>query len=150
MTAKQRGTAILAAGPAEFHSLDDMVQAAATPAPRRPEDSLRRGVLHNSRRLPDGRWTWRYDRHSASAKAFEPLWDDVSRIDVPVGLIRGGDSGYVSDEDIAKFAALCPQLTVETMPGAGHSVHSDRPRELQASWNDCFGCAERFLEVRHD
>jgi pimeloyl-ACP methyl ester carboxylesterase len=130
MTAKQRGTTTLTAGPAEFHNLDDMVRAAATAAPQRPEDSVRRGVLHNSRRLPDGRWVWRYDRFSAAPNAFEPLWDEVSRIDVPVGLIRGGDSNFVSDEDVAKFAALCPQLTVDIVPGAGHSVHSDRPREF--------------------
>lgn len=130
MTAPQRGTTSLTRGRAVFDSLEAMVEAAAMAAPQRPKASLRRGVLHNSRRLPDGRWAWRYDRFSGSPRAFESLWDNVSRIDVPVALIRGGDSAFVSEEDVVKFAALCPQLAVETVPGAGHSVHSDRPREF--------------------
>jgi len=139
MTSQQRGTTTLVAGPADFETLEAMVDAAAAGAPQRPRASLRRGVLHNARRLPDGRWAWRYDRQSASPEAFQQLWDDVSRIDVPVALVRGGDSGFVGEEDVAEFVERRPGLTVEVVPGAGHSVQSDRPRELATFLRGFFG-----------
>ncbi|SHN39845.1 alpha/beta fold hydrolase [Cryptosporangium aurantiacum] len=132
MTAQQRGTTALVAGPAEFDSLDAMVEAAAAGAPQRPRAALRRGVTHNARQLPSGRWAWRYDRQTASPEVYERLWDDLSRIDVPIALVPGGDSDFVGRADIAEFAGRQPGATVEMIPGAGHSVQSDRPRELAA------------------
>ena len=130
MTSQQKGTTTLVSGPSEFDSLEAMVDAAAAGAPQRPRASLRRGVVHNARQLPGGRWAWRYDRQTASRELFEQLWQDVSRIDVPVALVRGGNSAHVSDEDAAEFAGRRPGLAVEVIDGAGHSVQSDRPREL--------------------
>jgi pimeloyl-ACP methyl ester carboxylesterase len=109
-----------------------MVTAAAAGAPDRPLASLRRGVVHNARRLPDGRWAWRYDRQHASPEAFEQLWDDVAALDVPVTLVRGGNSPFVGDEDVAEFRARHAGVDVRVVPGAGHSVQSDRPVELAA------------------
>ena len=86
--------------------------------------------MHNARRLPDGRWAWRYDRQHADPASFEQLWDDVASLDVPITLVRGGDSSFVGEEDAAQFRARHPRLVVRTVPGAGHSVQSDRPVEL--------------------
>jgi pimeloyl-ACP methyl ester carboxylesterase len=130
MTAAQRGTTALVAGPFEFDSREEMIEAAAAGAPQRPRSSLRRGVVHNSRRLPNGRWAWRYDRQRATPESYESLWADAERLDVPVALVKGGDSAFVEDADVAEFAERCPRLTVEVVAGAGHSVQSDRPREL--------------------
>ena len=132
MTTAQRGTTALVAGPAVFDSLDAMVEAAAAGAPHRPRASMRRGVVHNARRLPDGRWAWRYDRQQASPEAFERLWDDVAAIDVPITLVRGGESPFVGDEDVAEFRARHSGLDARVVAGAGHSVQSDRPVELAA------------------
>jgi esterase len=49
-----------------------------------------------------------------------------------VALVVGGDSVHVADEDVAEFSRRQPGLTVEVVPGAGHSIQSDRPRELAA------------------
>ena len=130
MTTAQRGTTALVAGPAVFEDLDSMVAAAAAGAPNRSPASLRRGVVHNARRLPDGRWAWRYDRQHASPEAFEELWDDVAALHVPITLVRGGESPFVGDEDVAEFRARHAGLDVQVVPGAGHSVQSDRPVEL--------------------
>jgi esterase len=132
MTTAQRGTTALVAGPAVFDSLDEMVEAAAVGAPHRPRASLRRGVAHNAHRLPDGRWAWRYDRQQADPATYEQLWDDVGSLDLPVTLVRGGDSPFVGAEDVAEFRARHARLDVRVVPGAGHSVQSDRPVELAA------------------
>ena len=56
------GVVRLIQGQRIFDTFDDMLQATAALAPNRPVDSLRPGVLHNSRQLADGRWSWRYDQ----------------------------------------------------------------------------------------
>ena len=50
-----------------------------TPAPR---------CFHNSKRLDDGAWTWRYDAFRTAA-GFDNLWDDVPRLTLPTTLVRG-------------------------------------------------------------
>jgi esterase len=133
MTDAQRGTTALVGGPDTFDDLETMVAAATATAPQRSPASVRRGVVHNSRQLPDGRWAWRYDRPRAMAPdSFARLWDDVAATPVPMTLIRGGESAFVGDEDVAEFRRRRPGLTVEVVDGAGHSVQSDRPRELTA------------------
>jgi esterase len=131
MSTAERGTTALVGGPAEFDDLDSMVEVTAAAAPQRPRSSIRRGVIHNSRALPGGRRAWRYYRMRPSAGgSYEELWSDAARSSVPVTLIRGGDSAFVGDDDVAEFRTRVPQLQVEVVAGAGHSVQSDRPREL--------------------
>jgi len=131
MSAVQRGAVALASGPRTFDSLDDMVNAAVKASPRRPASAVRRGVIHNSRQLPDGTWAWRYDLPARrSVEEMSGLWDDVDRLAMPVLLVRGGESGFVTDDDLAEAQRRLPSLRVETVPGAGHAVQSDQPAAL--------------------
>lgn len=131
MSAVQRGAVALASGPRTFESLDDMVDAAVKASPRRPASAVRRGVIHNSRQLPDGTWAWRYDRPAQrSIDEMNDLWDDVDRLTMPVMLVRGGDSGFVTDNDLAEATRRLPGMRVETVPDAGHAVQSDQPAVL--------------------
>lgn len=82
----------------------------------------------------NGGYTWRIDRQALAD--FRPrmtevdLWPAVERAGARVRCIRGGDSGYVTDADVARFErAGC---RVDTLPGSGHFVHVDRPNELLA------------------
>jgi esterase len=136
---RPEGVVRLIQGQRTFDTFDDMLQATAALAPNRPVDSLRPGVLHNSRQLADGRWSWRYDQaglaapmsgRSAEGSPMEQLWDDLSRISVPVMLVRGGNSKVVSPEDEAQFLQRKPGTRIEVVEGAGHSVQSDRPLVL--------------------
>lgn len=131
MSAVQRGAVALASGPRTFESLDDMVRAAVKASPNRPAPAVRRGVIHNSRELPDGTRAWRYDlpaRHSV--EEMRGLWDDLGRLAMPVLLVRGGESGFVTGQDLAEARRRLPGLRVETVPGAGHAVQSDQPAAL--------------------
>ncbi len=95
---------------------------------------MRRGILHNAREHDDGSWTWRYDRwrlgEGEDIPDFRPLWDDVSKLTMPVMLVRGADSGVVGDEDVAELRRHQPGVVVEVVEGSGHSVQGDRPVEL--------------------
>jgi pimeloyl-ACP methyl ester carboxylesterase len=78
-------------------------------------------------------YRWRVDR-AALADLFpaigaEDLWPAVEgRHPYAVHVIRGGASGYVSDADARRLTAAGAR--VDTLAGAGHFLHVDRPAEL--------------------
>lgn len=130
LTADQRGTVALMHGEREFPSFAAMLEVTTAAAPHRDPKSLRRGVFHNSRRLDDGRWTWRYDT-IRSAPDFTGLWDAVAAMRAPITLVRGGASGFVTEQDADELARRATHFRgVHVVANAGHSVQSDQPRAL--------------------
>jgi pimeloyl-ACP methyl ester carboxylesterase len=138
LTAAQREATVLLGVEDSFDSFDSMLAAAAAAIPGRGRESLRPGLLHNSRRLPDGRWGWRYDRvrGSGAPPDFTALWGDLASTPAKVMLVRGARSAFVRDEDVAEFTAHRPDSRVEVVDGAGHAVQSDRPVALAALIDD--------------
>lgn len=134
LTAQQRGALALLDGPTVFESFEEMLHAAAAAVPNRPVESLRRGVMNNSRQLEDGRWTWRYDTQRPDGVVGpvdrSALWNDVAAIKAPIMLVRAGRSGLVLDEDVDEFVRRQPRARVELVADAGHSVQSDQPAQL--------------------
>jgi pimeloyl-ACP methyl ester carboxylesterase len=131
MSSQQRGTTNLAAAAdRRFADFDEMVYLIAAMSPQRSRASVRRGVLANSRPV-DGGFEWRYDDLSG-LRDFAPLWEQVAAARVPLDLIRGSASSFVSDDDAAEFGARAADARIHDVEGAGHSVQSDRPVELAA------------------
>jgi pimeloyl-ACP methyl ester carboxylesterase len=126
--------AAFVAGPERFESFDEILERTIAFNPTRTESSLRRGILHNAREQDDASWAWRYDRwrlgEGEDIPDFRPLWDDVSKLTMPLMLVRGADSGVVGDEDVAELRRHQPGVVVEVVEGSGHSVQGDRPVEL--------------------
>jgi pimeloyl-ACP methyl ester carboxylesterase len=144
-------------GPQSFPSFEALLERTMEHNPTRAESSLRRGILHNAHQLDDGSWQWNYDRSSharsrdesapaadaaaagaeatdqptdQAAATMSPMWDDFARIACPLMLVRGGISPVVDDEDVAEARRRRPEITVEVVDGAGHSIQGDRPLEL--------------------
>jgi pimeloyl-ACP methyl ester carboxylesterase len=139
MSTADRGAVALVAGPPAFASFEAIAGAAVAASPHRPRSAIERGVRHNAVELPDGRWTWRYDLFGelpVSQFDFRPLWQDVSQITVPMMLVRGGDSKFVSDDDVAEFRRRMPAVRAEVVAGAGHAIQSDQPLALTALVED--------------
>jgi pimeloyl-ACP methyl ester carboxylesterase len=126
-------------GPPDFPSFTEIFERTVQFNPTRTEASLRRGIIHNAERQPDGSWRWRYDRRGRDGEAapfdMSALWTDVEAIgpDVPYLLARGGAEGtVVDDEDVAELLRRRPTAQVVVVEGAGHSIQGDRPLELTA------------------
>ena len=130
MTKAQLGAVALVKGDREFPSFEAMLDVTVEAAPHRDRKSLRRGVFHNSKRLDDGTWTWRYDSFR-NADGFDGLWDDVPSITMPTTLVRGANSFFVNDEDADAFANGAPGFQrTHVVADSGHSVQGDQPRAL--------------------
>ena len=126
----ERGAVALVSGPPIYESFAAMAAAAVASSPNRRRSAVERGVRHNARRLPDGRWTWRYDLFGdrpATVADHTGLWADLATIAVPVMLVLGGDSPFVPAEDVAEFRRVLPAARVEVVPDAGHAIQSDQP-----------------------
>jgi pimeloyl-ACP methyl ester carboxylesterase len=129
-------------GPQSFPNFQALLDRTIEHNPTRAESSLRRGILHNAHQLDDGSWKWNYDRgrHARSTdetddtelEGISPLWDDFSSIACPLTIVRGSLSPVVDDEDIAECRRRQPDVRVEVIDGAGHSIQGDRPLELAA------------------
>ncbi len=140
-------------GPQSFAAFDDLLARTMEHNPTRSESSLRRGILHNAHQLEDGSWEWRYDRGS-HARATETgdlentdaeriarlagLWDEFASVRAPLMVVRGSLSPVVDDDDVAESRRRQPDVRVEVIDGAGHSIQGDRPVELAALLADWF------------
>jgi pimeloyl-ACP methyl ester carboxylesterase len=121
------------AGPQSFPSFSEIFARTVEYNPTRSESSLRRGILHNAHRLPDGTWEWNYDRRQLEGvelpKSAE-LWEDVSATTCPYLLVRGSLSPVVDEADVAELQRRRPDARVVVVDGAGHSIQGDQPIEL--------------------
>jgi esterase len=118
-------------------SVEEFVERALQFNPRRNRDLLRRSLLHNLRRMPDGRWMWKYDqRHrgkvdpGAYARRRELLWSAVERVECPTLIVRGAESDVFHDEDAERLASRLPRGRWVRIEGAGHTVQGDNPADL--------------------
>jgi esterase len=122
---------------APLDSVDQFVEKALAFNPRRNRDLLRRSLLHNLRRMPDGRWMWKYDqRHrgkvdpGAQARRRDLLWSAVDGVECPTLVVRGAQSDVFHDEDAERLAGRLRDGRWVRVEGAGHTVQGDNPAGL--------------------
>jgi pimeloyl-ACP methyl ester carboxylesterase len=131
--------------PGELDSVEAFVERAMEFNPGRDPRLLRRSLLHNLRQLPNGKWTWKYDRRAMTRERFEQVRREVTavrdRLDAATCrtlVVRGELSDVVSEEAAAALAESLPRGEWTSIPAAGHTVQGDNPRALAA-------VLERFL-----
>ena len=123
--------------PAELDSVEAFVERAKQFNPRRDPRLLRRSLLHNLRQLPNGKWTWKYDRRHMTRERLASLRDQVGRlwemigtVTCPTLVVRGERSDVVTPESAAALASALPDGESVTIADAGHTVQGDNPRGL--------------------
>ncbi len=132
-------------GPETFPSFEELLARTIEFNPTRTESSLRRGILHNAVQQDDGSWVWRYRRFREEGEVgthpdFTDRWEAVSRVAVPLMLVRGmRPQSVVDDADEAELVRRQPEARVEHVEEAGHSVQGDTPVELATLLDDFIG-----------
>lgn len=116
---------------------EDEAFAQARAANARPADAtLRHRVTHNLRRLPDGSFTYKYDKAlRQNPRALfdhtpEELWAAWQALSCPVQLVRGADSDVLSAETAERMLAENANVSFASIPDCGHSITLDRPEGL--------------------
>lgn len=101
-------------------------------APEIPNLTLRRFLLKNLGRNAAGKFFWKINLRGIAEnylKLGEPVSASAS-FEKPVLFIRGEKSNYLKPEDEPLIRKLFPQSEIQTIAGAGHWVHADKPEEF--------------------
>ena len=98
-----------------------------------PESGVRQFLLMSLMRTGQHNlMDWRLNREGLTRcypRLLEAL-EEATPFDGESLLIRGGDSGYVKDDDMAVVERMFPHAKLLTLAGASHWVHADKPTEL--------------------
>lgn len=120
-------------GPDVFPSLEAFAEHAARLNPRRKASRLLWSLRNNARQLPDGRWTWKYDRVLRDPRRplpepdFGALWQALRTLPCPILIVRAGEHSHIPAEAVPELEALAPRVRLTTVPHAAHSVMGDNP-----------------------
>ena len=118
----------------DLDGLESRSQADARLARSLPDPALRAFFLQ-SLDLASKPPRWRLNLDVLEAEMPRIVgWPDVSgRFGGDALFLRGADSPYVRPEYQAGILALFPAARFETIAGAGHWLHAERPREVEAA-----------------
>lgn len=120
-----------------FASLDEAADALAQylGQPRLPDPSrLGRAMRTDT----NGRWHWHWDPATGKNQFLHPpsegkaVLDAAARTRSPLILVRAEHSHLVTDEGVALFKRLAPQLEVSVAKGAAHMFTADRNDQFAA------------------
>lgn len=123
----------------ESESLDAFIEKAMKFNPRRNPTLLRRSLMHNLRKQPNGKWSWKWDPNRMRSNSgqlqdhiagMRRLWTHVEKIGCPTLVLRGANSDVFSDNNAEKFAGSLTNGRWVRIPDAGHTVQGDNPRAM--------------------
>lgn len=100
-----------------------------------PEDAVRLFVMKNLERIAPGRFAWRLNLEAIESN-IDNLMDEVTGdapFKGPTLFLKGGASGYITQEDLPAIEALFPSFALETLEGAGHWLHAEQPDQFLAT-----------------
>lgn len=98
-----------------------------------PEESLRAFFLQSLDIKAEGGPRWRLNFDALAANMAKIVgWTGVEgRFDGPTLFLSGGESHYVKPEYRDTIRALFPAARFAKIPGAGHWLHAEKPREFE-------------------
>ena len=115
----------------EFDDMQAFLDRVEKYDPYRTRAHMARTVKYNLLRRADGRYVSKADRRRfhAPAKPGEalpgvPSMDQLAHLDMPVLVVRGGDSNVLEQAAAERFAATLPNGQLAVVPDCGHNVAS--------------------------
>ncbi len=121
-------------GEDEWDSFDDLVNHVAGYTRKlRPIEQIRGSVRRAAKELPNGRWTWKYDRVLRQPRPKDPtftteyLWTFMDRVACPMLLVRGVKSDVLTPEAAQAVLDRVSTAELAVVEKAAHLVPGDNP-----------------------
>lgn len=95
------------------------------------EDASVRAFLLQSLDVKNRKWHLNLDVLAAEMDAIIGFPKTDQTFDAPTLFLSGGDSDYVRDDDRDKIKSRFPKARFARIPGAGHWLHAEKPREFE-------------------
>ena len=120
----------------ELDSIDAFVDRVVSYNPRRDPIQIRGSIVNNLRELPNGKWTWKYDKILRSpgrmGRAQDPdmtkrLWGYVENLNCPTLVVRGDRSDIIATDTADEMQKRIPNGKLAIIENAGHLVMGDNP-----------------------
>lgn len=123
----------------EFDDLEEFLDRVERYDPYRSRAHIERTLRYNLIRRADGRYISKADRRRYSVEEQHdeqapegtrphlpgtPTLDDVRKLDMPVLVVRGGDSNVLEQEAAERFVEALPNGELVVVPDCGHNVAS--------------------------
>jgi esterase len=93
---------------------------------------VRQFLLKSLYRDSDGNFQWRIN-----LPVIKEMIDNIGealpegiKIDIPTLFIKGSESGYIEEKDIKVIKEHFSDFRIETVEGASHFVHAEKPKEV--------------------
>ena len=122
--------------PEEFDSFEDLYTHQSKQNKFCSEPVLRRRLTYASKKLPDGKYGWRYDleireqrRNNAGPKQPD-LWANLPGIECPVLIVRGSETDTLALETAEKMLEALPNGRLIHVDKAAHMVFEDNPADF--------------------
>lgn len=122
--------------PEEFPSLDSAVARTCAENPLAPEPVLRRRVQYQTKALPGGGVTWRYDpvirdQIRSNTRPTPPdFWGMWRSIECPVLIVRGAETDILGKDAVVRMLESKPRGETIEIPRAAHMVFEDNPPDF--------------------
>lgn len=108
----------------EFDDLDEFIERVAAYDRYRSRQHIARTLKYNLLQRADGKYVSKADhRRIAVPQTTSLTLADAGAIDVPVLVIRGGESDVLDADAAERFVAALPEGRLVTVPDVGHNVH---------------------------
>jgi pimeloyl-ACP methyl ester carboxylesterase len=131
----------------EFDDLEHFVRNVRQYDPYRSREHIERTVKYNMLQRADGKFVSKCDsnpRRLNIVRGSGPLDNitlaDAAAFDLPVLLVRGGNSNILTPAAAERFAAALPYGTLVTVPDCGHNVHGQNTKGF-------IGAVDGFLDT---
>jgi esterase len=131
--------------PQGFSTMEKAIAFLKEAAPDRNEDDLRRTARYGFRLNFANRYVWKHDPElqwisgAFGVTEVPHLWKQVEKINCPTLIVRGETSNVLDQETVNRMLDVMPAATAVEIPGAGHAVPQDRPKEFWAAVNGFLG-----------
>ncbi|GAB3703533.1 alpha/beta fold hydrolase [Spirosoma flavus] len=116
----------------DLASIKSRNEADAVLSQYEPILTVRQFLLKNLYRNEQGVFAWRLNL-PVIERELHGIGEELTNpriVTEPTLFIRGSESPYILDEDIPAIKRIFPNVTIETIAGAGHWVQAEKPAEF--------------------